>query len=172
MQTPQIPEFVKLVIDIQPRLYGFVLALVMDRDAADDILQEANAVLWAKRDQFEPGTNFAAWAFRIARFQVMSHRKNQTRDRHVFNDDMLNDMSGVLSAEAEQAEETRVALRACMNKLTADQRELLESRYARDEKVAALADRLNKPAGALYQALYRIRAALLDCINDQLAPHA
>lgn len=168
-ESQDIPQFVQQVIDIQPRLYGFVLALLMDRNAADDVVQETNAVLWAKREQFEPGTNFVAWAFRIARYQVMAHQKSARGDRHVFNAEMVNDLSGVLADEAERADDTRAALRRCMDKLSDEQRELLDSRYGRDEKVADLAGRINRPAGALYQSLFRIRAALLDCINYELA---
>lgn len=32
-------------------------------------------MMWRKRAEFLPGSNFEAWSFRIAKYQVMAHRK-------------------------------------------------------------------------------------------------
>ena len=46
---------------------------------AEDVLQEANMVLWEKFDQYVPGTSFFAWACRVIRFQVLKYREKQAR---------------------------------------------------------------------------------------------
>ena len=68
-------EFVSLLTGHQRKLYSFILSLLRNPSDADDVLQETNLVLWQKCNEFEPGTNFGAWAFRVAQFQVMAHRK-------------------------------------------------------------------------------------------------
>ena len=35
------------------------------------------------------GTNFSAWTFQIARYQVMAFRQRQRRDRHVFDEEAI-----------------------------------------------------------------------------------
>ena len=56
-----IQAFSRLLVANQRRIYGFILTLVHDRSAAEDILQDVSALLWQKYDKFEPGTDFAAW---------------------------------------------------------------------------------------------------------------
>jgi len=77
-------QIVQLIAGSQDRLFAYVLTLVPDRTVARDILQEANLVLWRRRESFAPGTSFAAWAYKIAFMQVLAHRRDLGRDRHVF----------------------------------------------------------------------------------------
>lgn len=62
-------EIMRLLAGQQRRLYGYVLTLITDPVAADDILQQTNLVVLQKADEFEVGTNFNAWASKIAYFQ-------------------------------------------------------------------------------------------------------
>ena len=86
-------EFVQLLTSHQSRLYAYVLSLLGDRTQAEDVMQETNAVLWRKAHDFKLGTNFGAWMFKVACFQVMAHRRRLTRDRLVFDDDFLQDVA-------------------------------------------------------------------------------
>ena len=72
-------KFTRLLVGIQPLLYGFILSLTHDRVAADDLMQETSAVMWRKFDQFQQGTNFGAWAMKIARFCVLEWRRQEAR---------------------------------------------------------------------------------------------
>lgn len=58
--------FVQLMTEHQGRLYAYVLSLLGDPDQANDGLQEANLVLWRNAAEFQMGSNFRAWVFRIA----------------------------------------------------------------------------------------------------------
>lgn len=69
-----LQEYVKLMTDHQWPLRGFILSLMPGSPDVGDVLQETNLVLWQKRRQFKLGTNFFAWACRIARYEVMHHR--------------------------------------------------------------------------------------------------
>jgi hypothetical protein len=42
----QVQLFSRLLVANQRRLYGFILTLVHDRAAADDILQDVSSLLW------------------------------------------------------------------------------------------------------------------------------
>ena len=46
---------------------------------ADDVLQDVNRIPWEKADEYEAGTNFAAWANRVAYFQVLTLRQQKAR---------------------------------------------------------------------------------------------
>ena len=82
-------EFIENVTRVQRKLHAFIWSLVRSGADADDILQETNLVLWRKSDEFEPGSNFDAWAFRIAQFQVLAFRKRQQRSKLHFDDELV-----------------------------------------------------------------------------------
>ena len=94
-------EFVQLLTTHQSRMFAYILSLLGNRTQAKDVMQETNSVLWLKAHEFKLGTNFGAWMFKVAYFQVMAHRRRLTRDRLVFDDDFLQG----IAAEAEQQSE-------------------------------------------------------------------
>src|SRR5690348_4021522 len=55
------------VIEQLPHLRAFAVLLTHDRSIADDLVQEAAMRVLAHADQFQPGTNFAAWTTTILR---------------------------------------------------------------------------------------------------------
>lgn len=74
-------EFVQLYSDAHPRLWTLATAILNDRTAAEDIVQEAAIVGLRKRDQFDPETSFVAWMSQIVRFTALnSLKKRQSRN--------------------------------------------------------------------------------------------
>ena len=157
--------FVQLMTEHQGRLYAYVLSLVGDPDQANDVLQETNLVLWRTAGEFQMGSNFRAWAFRIAHFQVMAHRQRQLRDRLVFDDEMLVVLDPAAKAVDETYEERQERLTACLEKLPESQRELLRQRYADGLSLQAIAESVRRTANAVAQTLFRVRRTLIDCVT-------
>ena len=75
-----VEEFLELCTPHQRRLYTYIVLMVGDTTAAHDILQDTNLVLWQKFDQFQPGTNFFAFAKEVARYRVLRYRQIHARD--------------------------------------------------------------------------------------------
>jgi DNA-directed RNA polymerase specialized sigma24 family protein len=61
-------EFLRLLTDSQGRLFAYFAAALGDFDRANEVLQETNLVMWRKSGEFEMGSNFNAWSYRIAYF--------------------------------------------------------------------------------------------------------
>jgi len=149
----------------QHRLLAWLLALTGDPAEARDILQLTSIVLWRKADHYTPGTNFTAWAFRVAQFEYLSWRQKKGRDRLVFDESLLDGVAAAMD-EADAGADTRhAALDACLPKLPARQREIITRRYLHGERVDAIGATLNLPANAVSQILWRARQNLLECIN-------
>jgi len=165
-------EFIQLLTSHQSRIYAYVLSLVFDPDQANDVLQQTNAVLWQKHQEFKSGTNFVAWSFRVAHFQVLAHRKSISRDRHVFDDDLIQDVARV----AEESNATFLVrqsmLRKCLEKLSESHRELIRMRYSVGANIATVAEEIGKSTGAVKQLLFRIRTMLVDCVNFAMTQEA
>ncbi|MCA9151901.1 MAG: RNA polymerase sigma factor [Planctomycetales bacterium] len=65
------------------RLWVVAAGILGDQAGADDIVQDSALAAWAKRDQFEPGTNFTAWLARFVRWHAFNYaRKRAGRGTH------------------------------------------------------------------------------------------
>lgn len=165
--------FVRLFLQNQRRIYGLILALVPRSPDADDVLQETSTVLWQKFSEFEPGTNFAAWALRIARYQVMAYYSTQRRQKARLSDESLDAVVERMAARTEREDSRSVALDGCLEMLPDPDRQLIELRYRSGATVEEVARRTGKSVVAAYKALHRAHDRLLLCMRGKLgAEHA
>jgi RNA polymerase sigma-70 factor, ECF subfamily len=159
------PEFVGQVMQAQRRLYAYVYALIRNPTDAEDVLQETNLILWRKCGEFELGTDFLAWAFRIAHFQVLAFRKKQVRPQTNFDDQLIQ----TLADEALQQFDDRLsALRECLKRLSRDLQELIAARYGPGGSVNEIARQAGSTPKAISEALRRARKALMLCIEQRV----
>ncbi len=162
-------EFVQLFTQNQHRIYIYLLSLVNDQNAADDIFQETMLVLWREFDRFERGTNFMAWSCTVALNQVRAWRKKQQRDRLQFSDEFLEALSHELDSSADYLESRYEMLRACIAKLPQHHRQLIAYRYSSGHAIHDIAEQTQRSVDAVYRLLSRIRRTLQDCVTDQLS---
>jgi RNA polymerase sigma-70 factor, ECF subfamily len=170
MKPKDVQErFVRDLINCQPALYAYILSLLPSREDANDVLQDANLVMWRRSEEFADGTNFLAWAYQIARFKVLAHHRDTHRDRHIFDDGLLGQLADDAERRAADPEGEASLLEDCVEELPAGQRELVRERYAPGSSVREMAERLGQSASALSVTLSRIRHALLECVQRKLA---
>lgn len=162
-------QFIHLLTASQNALYGYILSLLPDRSAAQDVLQEVNLTAWQKRGDFSLGTSFVAWASKIAYYHVLSHRRKRARDRLVFDDDVLDYLAERQADRIAEVDRRAQALTRCLAKLPANQRELVAQRYAPGGSVQDIAAAAGRKVGAISQSLYLIREALRKCVEQTLA---
>lgn len=171
MESPErsaAETFVMLLARHERMLAAYVMTLVPHFQDADDILQESKVVMWRSFNQFREGTNFGAWARKIAFHQVLSHRKRKKRDRLDFTDEFLNLVAEEVENSAEHLARRQIALNQCVSKLPEEQQELLRFRYQDQLGVEDLASRLNRTVAAIYRALSRLRQNLHQCVTRSL----
>ena len=135
----------------------------------DDVLQDINAVLWEKADEFELGTEFWAWSSQIALFKVLNQVRKYGRERLVFDVATVERLADVAQQRLQELDSRREALEGCLNKLAPPQRQLIDLRYVDGHAIDRIAETVGRSAGAVRQTLYRIRAVLLECIQRQLS---
>jgi RNA polymerase sigma-70 factor, ECF subfamily len=159
----------RLFVRYERRVYGLVLAMVGNLADADDVMQEATAVMWRKFDEFEPGSDFASWALSIGRFQAMAHRKKKAVARTRLSDRTVDVIADELAGDADRDDERREALRKCLAKLKDEDRKLVELRYEPDATTKSVAEQSGRSIHAVYKALNRIHGALLRCVRQTMA---
>jgi RNA polymerase sigma-70 factor (ECF subfamily) len=85
-----------------------------------------------------------------------------------FSDETIERLAEERTAHEDTLSRQREALAVCVEKLDADSRELLESRYASGIALRQFAEQHGKSANALYLTMHRIRLRLVECVNRTL----
>ena len=168
----RMAEFLELYSTNYPRLQFYVTALLPTANDASDVLQETSMVLWQKFDEFELGSNFFAWAFKIARLQVMKFRARQGRAAQLFETSLLEKLAAEAGDEELAHSVPLQALESCLAKLSDLDRSLIRRRYQPGTTVHQLAIDVGRTANSLSKSLGRIRRTLLECISRDLAREA
>ncbi len=164
-------EPIRLLSQFQPALYTYILSLHPNRADAEDILQETNVTVWRKLEEYELGTNFRAWVFRIAYYQTLAERKRLSRRPAFceFDEQLLN----VLSEEAEirlaSYDEKAGALKHCLSQLRSEDTRILKQHYVDEFALKDIARELGRSAVALRGSMLRIRRSLKSCIENRLS---
>jgi RNA polymerase sigma-70 factor (ECF subfamily) len=162
-------EFVQHLTAAQSRLYAYVCSLVGEASGARDVLQETNLALWHKAAEYDPDRPFLPWAYRVAQLQVMAYRKRVARSRLVFDDRLVDALAERVLVRDADLDVRLEALGDCLDKLPGSRRDVIDRRYVEGEPVERIAGRLGKAPNVVAASLYRIRKALLDCIESRLA---
>lgn len=162
-------ELVANLTEIQLPLLLYVRSLMPGDPAAKDVVQQTNALIWQKRQEYELGTNFKAWAMAIARFEVLNYRKQQARDaRLVFSEELENTIASEMTTVSDGLDQRHVALQNCLGKLRPVDRELVLYRYTRTGTLNDYAEEAGRSVAGLKVTLHRVRNSLIQCINRQL----
>ena len=152
-------------------LKGFVLTLVPQRQLADDIVQETFLTACEKAASYQPGTNFRAWIFAIARFKVLALIKRESgRGRLLSAEATTLLLRESLESEAAELPKRVAALDGCVRQLARTARQAVELRYAENLGPTAIAGRMGWSINALNVALSRARAFLRQCVEESLHP--
>ena len=149
----------------QPAIYGYIRTVVFRRADAEDVLQDVAEILWRKIDQFQPGTRFDQWAYRVARNVVLNHRRKAGRQRVMFSDEMARQLAdeAVIAGAASRAELD--ALESCIAKLSAAHQDLIRRRYAPGATGRSVAAGVGRSESAVSRAISRIHRALMRCVH-------
>jgi len=161
-------RFVQQLTGCQNRVYAYILMLLSNHDDAADVLQETNLVLWRKADEFVEGTDFGAWACRIAYYQVLARTRDARRERLVFDPLLLDQLASEAELLSAEMDDRRHALRLCMLRLSEHERRLLGRRYDEGWSIKQISNECGQSPGAVATSLYRIRNELMQCIQKNL----
>lgn len=162
-------EFVMEMVSHQSHLHVYILSLIVDKQRAQDILQQTNLVLLKKASDFELGTSFGAWACRVAYYEVLADRKKRRSEKLLFDDEVLNVLAQDAEDQLENLNERAIALDECLKQLTSAQRKTLIERYSPGGSVKSMAEALGRTPNAVSLTLHRLRTILANCVERKLS---
>jgi RNA polymerase sigma-70 factor (ECF subfamily) len=163
-------EFARLLHEAHRELFGFIFAMLQNRADAEDVYQQCAVVMWKKFSSFTPGSNFIAWAIRIAQYEIKDFVKARRRRKVYFTDAILDAIAVNYQSESNELQKQRLeALGHCLDKLTDWELRLLRQCYASNRDYRKIAESEGKTVTAIYKAISRIRKSLYLCVHRALA---
>ena len=160
--------FIPLIMSSQRELKTYIFSIHPHAEDLDDLFQETSLKLWQVFAEFDAQRPFLPWALRIAYFQVLRFRKDRSRDRLYFSDELVELLAAELP-ESGQVDVVRNCLDDCLEKLSPRAREVLLSRYSQKTNIAAVAEKSKQSVHALYRILEKSRSQVVTCLQRQLA---
>ena len=158
-------EFVRLFQRSERTLYGYILSLVPNLAAADEISQETSLRLWEQFEQFDPDTDFVAWACTIAYYQVLTYRKKAGRERVRFDSELLKVLADRVATRHEELAARQSHMIDCLAHLGEFKRHIIRLYYNFGMSANAVAEKLGRNVTAVEKTLARARHALRDCVE-------
>ena len=167
-------SLIKQLLQHQGDYMAYLMAMVRDLDAAEEIFQNA-AVVVIEYAQPETIRDFRAWGKEIMRRQALHYlRAKGTAASNLssIEPDLLEQIDRAFdedTTDAVQRQREIEALRECSKKLPEPQRTMVAMRYERRVSFDEIGAALGKTAAAIQRALSRSRKALYDCVQSKLA---
>jgi RNA polymerase sigma-70 factor, ECF subfamily len=119
--------------------------------------------------RFQPGTDFQAWARRVAYNRVLTYRKQRRRQGVPCSEPFLAAVEQTCSDQSERLEQYLRHLDDCIARLNAPDRELLQSRFQSQGTIKRLAESLQRSPNTVYKALARIYRSLAQCLDHAVS---
>lgn len=161
-------RFFELFLSAQPRIYGFLYAMIHNRADVEDILQETVTSMWENFDKYQEGTGFSAWGIAIARNEAFNFIKKNSRSRPQLSEDVYNIISELEAQDRTDYTEHAEALEQCCEKLTDKDRKIILLHYKEEISMKKIARMLGRSSTGIYHTMARIHTVLQECISRTL----
>lgn len=149
-----------------PRLRRYARALVGNREAADDLVQDTLERAWSRVSQWQPGSDLRSWLLAI----MHNLRIDQMR-RPAFAVASFEEEAIELPARATQTDHIELAeLGAALACLPEEQRAVLLLVALEDMSYAEIAATLTIPVGTVMSRLARGRERLRRILENRSTP--
>ena len=157
-------RFTALYEDNFERVYAFVARRVGDRADAEDLTSEVFQQALKNLRQFEwRGVPFAAWLYRIAGNAIADRSKRAARET---GSPASDDPPRYGAIDVEKIERSARLFRL-VNALPAEQRRVIEMRFAEEKSIREIAQELRRTAGAVKQLQFRAIQKLREQVSTR-----
>jgi len=154
-------QFNQILLSHLPRLRAYALTLTRNSSDADDLVQTTSLLALRSESQFQIGTSFSGWSYRIMRNKYLSDCRVIKR-RPVCIDDVPQE-SLACSDHMEERVLTREVLKA-MDKLKPNLREVLTLICGGNLSYEETAKTLSCSVGTVKSRLWRARKRMKDIL--------
>lgn len=163
--------FAGLVRLYESDLWRIAAALLRDRGATENLVQQAFMDAYAHLDQYRPGTDFGAWLRTVARNRLRKELRTAAReDRRlaVYREQLAERLRAEAPDPDDDSDLYLAALRGCREQLPEADAALIRLRYERGLSFDAIAAHRGQTPEAVQRMVSRVRFRLRACIEGKL----
>jgi RNA polymerase sigma-70 factor, ECF subfamily len=146
------------------RIYRFVLRLMRDEMAAEDVISEVFLDVWRQASRFEGRSAVSTWLIAIARFKALSvlrkRREAELDDETAHSiEDTSDDPERVV-----QKQDKGEKLRECLTALSPEHREIIDLVYYHEKSVQEVAQIVGIPENTVKTRMFYARKKLAELV--------
>ena len=158
----EVEAYRHLVERYQREAIGHALALLGNRQDAEDAVQDAFVDAYRALAHFDEERRFYPWFYAILRNRCLKLLASRRR-----RDSGPLDDEGMLTREGAASVEDVVALEEALTKVSSESREILMLRHLDGLSYRELAERLGIPLGTVMSRLFRARSELRALLAEK-----
>lgn len=146
-----------------PRLRRYARAMLGNRTAADDLVQDTLERAWLRLSQWRVGSDLRAWLFSIMHNLRVDQMRRPTVSMQAMSEDDFEAPARPTQTDALEVRDIESAL----NELPDEQREVLLLVALEEMSYAEIAETLSVPVGTVMSRLSRGRERLRQIMDGQ-----
>ena len=147
------------------RVYRFVLRLVKDQTAAEDLISEVFLDVWRQAGRFESRSAVSTWLLAIARFKALSSLRRQP------DEELDEETAAAIEDPGDDPEATVTKkdkseiLRRCLTSLSPEHREIIDLVYYHEKSVEEVAEIVGIPEATVKTRMFYARKRLSELLK-------
>lgn len=170
VQAGDAAAFEPLVDAHLDQLRAFIALKLPIAHLVDEVAHETFIFAFRNLARFTAGTSFRAWlraiATNLVRAEIQRYaREQQNQLAYARARELEHHLMTGPASDSEEVEH----LRNCVASLPAHMQELVQLKYEQDEPIETIAAKLARTENAVWQALFRLRAQLRECVEGKLS---
>jgi RNA polymerase sigma-70 factor (ECF subfamily) len=147
------------------RVYRFLLRIVRNESAAEDLMSDVFVDVWQQAPRFEERAAVTTWLLSIARFKALSalrrRRESELDEEQAAAIEDEADTPEVTAQKSSKAE----ALRTCIAKLSREHAEVIQLVYYHEQSVEEVATVLGIPEATVKTRMFYARKKLSELLK-------
>jgi len=146
------------------RIYRFILRIVGDEMAAEDLVNEVFIEVWRSAHRFESRSQVTTWILGIARFKALTALRRRPSER--LDDDFvesIQDQADNPEMLVQKADRSAI-LQACLKQLSSAHRQVVDLIYYHEQSIEEVARIIGVPENTVKTRAFHARKRLAELI--------
>jgi RNA polymerase sigma-70 factor (ECF subfamily) len=148
------------------RVYRFILQMIGNDAAAEDVTSEVFLSVWRQAHRFEARSAVTTWILAIARYKALAELRRRTEttadEERAETSDPADDPEAAF-----QAKHRGEILRQCLTRLSREHREIIDLVYYHEKSVQEVAEILGIPGNTVKTRMFYARRKLSELLGAQ-----